>query len=143
VDHIGIDLHKRESQICIETELGEIIEKRIRTDRERFEALLGGRPRAMILIEAMTESEWVARFLEELGHEVIVADPNYSPMYATRSRRVKTDRRDAMTPADACRQGTYRLAHRASEATRGADAAGVAGADTHQVDRGHGGADSA
>ena len=28
MDHIGIDLHKRESQIRIETERGEIIEKR-------------------------------------------------------------------------------------------------------------------
>jgi len=45
-----------------------------------------------ILIGASTESEWVARCVEELGHEVIVADPNYAPMYATRSRRVKTDR---------------------------------------------------
>ena len=118
MDHIGIDLHKRESQICIETELGEVIEKRIRTDRERFETVFGNRPRAKILIEAMTESEWVARFLEELGHEVVVADPNYAPMYATRSRRVKTDRRDAMTLADACRQGTYRVAHRTSEPQR-------------------------
>ncbi len=78
MDHIGIDLHKRESQICIETEFGEIIEKRIRTERERFEALLGNRPRAKILLEAMTESEWVARCLEDLGHEVVVADPNYA-----------------------------------------------------------------
>jgi len=45
VDHVGIDLHKRESQICIETELGEIVERRIRTDRERFEAVFGSRPR--------------------------------------------------------------------------------------------------
>jgi len=53
------------------------------------------RPTARILIEASTESEWVAQCLEALGHEVIVADPNYAPMYAQRSRRVKTDRRDA------------------------------------------------
>ena len=103
MDHIGIDLHKRESQICIETEAGEIIEQRIRTERERFEAVFAQRPRAQILIEAMTEAEWVARCLEDLGHEVIVADPNYAAMYATRSRRVKTDRRDAVTLADACR----------------------------------------
>src|SRR3990172_283108 len=32
---------------------------------------------------------------EALGHEVIVADPNFAPMYATRTRKVKTDRRDA------------------------------------------------
>lgn len=118
MDHIGIDLHKRESQICIETEFGEIIEKRIRTERERFETLLGNRPRAKILLEAMTESEWVARCLEDLGHEVVVADPNYAAMYATRSRRVKTDRRDAATLADACRLGAYRPAHRASDRQR-------------------------
>ena len=118
MDHCGIDLHKRESQICIETELGEVIEQRIRTERERFEAVFGRRPRARILIEAMTEAEWVARCLEELGHEVVVADPNFAPMYATRSRRVKTDRRDAATLADACRLGAYRPAHRASESAR-------------------------
>lgn len=118
MDHVGIDLHKRESQICIETEFGEVVEKRIRTERERFEAVFGGRPPAKILLEAMTESEWVARCLEELGHEVIVADPNYAAMYATRSRRVKTDRRDAMTLADACRLGAYRRSHRASDRQR-------------------------
>jgi transposase len=118
VDHIGIDVHKRESQICIETEQGEVIESRIRTDRERFAAVFGGRPRARILIEAMSESEWVARCLESLGHEVVVADPNFAAMYATRSRRVKTDRRDAVTLADACRLGAYRHAHRTSERQR-------------------------
>jgi transposase len=60
----------------------------------------------------------VARHLETLGHEVIVADPNYAPMYATRSRRVKTDKRDARTLMDACGQGTYRRAHRLSEPRR-------------------------
>ena len=48
-----------------------------------------------MLIEASTDSEWVARCLEALGHEVIIADPNFAPIYATRSRKVKTDRRDA------------------------------------------------
>ena len=95
-----------------------MIEKRIRTDRERFEAVFGKLPRAKILLEAMTELEWVARCLEGLGHEVIVADPNYAAMYATRSRRVKTDRRDAVTLADACRLGAFRPAHRASDRQR-------------------------
>jgi transposase len=49
---------------------------------------------------------------------VIVADPNYAAMYATRSRRVKTDRRDARTLADACRLGAYHPAHRTSAAQR-------------------------
>jgi transposase len=119
VDYIGMDVHKQETQVCIEDAEGAVVlEQRIRTTRERFTALLGGRPRARILLEAATESEWVAQHLESLGHEVIVADPNYAAMYATRSRRVKTDRRDARTLADACRLGAYHPAHRASAAQR-------------------------
>src|ERR687888_538054 len=87
MDTIGVDLHKRETQLCIGHADGSITEQRIVTSRERFTAVLGSRSRARILVEASTESEWVAQHLEALGHEVIVADPNYAPMYATRSRR--------------------------------------------------------
>jgi transposase len=118
MEHIGIDVHKNESQICRLTEQGEILEQRIVTRRERFAAVLGKLPRGRVLIEASTESEWVARCLEDLGHEVIVADPNFAPMYAARSRRVKTDRRDAQALMDACRLGAYRPAHRTSDAQR-------------------------
>ena len=52
--------------------------------RERYAAVLGGRAPARVLLEATTESEWVARHLESLGHEVVVADPNYAPMYGAR-----------------------------------------------------------
>jgi hypothetical protein len=55
MDHIGIDVHKRESQIYIFAEGGEVIEHRIRTEPERFAAVLGSRPRARVLIEASTE----------------------------------------------------------------------------------------
>ncbi len=41
MDHIGIDVHKRESQICILADGGELIERRIRTEPERFAAVLG------------------------------------------------------------------------------------------------------
>lgn len=118
MDTIGFDLHKRESQLCILGEDGSVTERRIATSRERLTAVLGGRSRAHILLEASTESEWVAQHLEALGHEVIVADPNFAPMYATRSRRVKTDRRDARTLAEALRLGAYRVAHRLSAARR-------------------------
>jgi transposase len=80
MDHIGIDVHKRESQISIFAEGGAICAQRIRTEPGRFAAVLGARPRARVLIEASTDSEWVARCLEALGHEVIVANPNFAPM---------------------------------------------------------------
>lgn len=118
MDFIGFDLGKVSSQICIITAEGELLEHRIKTDREQLAKLLGSRPRARILIEAGTESEWVARCLEDLGHEVVVADPNFAPMYATRNRRVKTDKRDARTLAEACRLGAYRPAHRTSDKQR-------------------------
>jgi len=118
VDHIGMDLGKKESQIAIITEAGELVEKRMRTERERLTQYFKDRLPAKILIEAATISEWVARLLEGLGHEVIVADPNYAPMYAQRSRRVKTDRRDARALAEACKLGAYRPAHRTSEEQR-------------------------
>lgn len=118
MDTIGLDLHKRESQLCIGRDDGSIEERRIVTSRERFTAVLGNCPPMRILIEASTEAEWVARHLEQMGHEVIVADPNFAPMYATRSRRTKTDRRDARTLMEACRLGAYRPAHRLSEARR-------------------------
>ncbi len=118
MDTIGLDLHKRESQLCILTEEGDVQERRIVTSRERFTALLGSRAPARVLLESSTESEWVARHLEGLGHAVIVADPTFAPMYASRRRGVKTDRRDARTLAEACRLGAYRRAHRASDAQR-------------------------
>jgi transposase len=118
MDHLGIDVHKKESQICILAEGGELIEQRIRTEPERFAAALGERPRARIVLEASTDREWVARCLEGLSHEVIVADPNFAPMYATRTRKVKTDRRDARALADACLLGAYRPAHRLSDPQR-------------------------
>lgn len=115
---IGLDLHKRESQLCIAHENGRIEERRIVTSRDRFTAVLGPLPRARILLEASTESEWAARHFESIGHEVIVADPNFAPMYAARYRRVKTDRRDAYTLMEACRLGAYRKAHRSSDERR-------------------------
>jgi hypothetical protein len=52
MDFIGIDLHKNSSQVCILTEDGELIERRIKTERElrqvvRREAA-GAHPRRVI-----------------------------------------------------------------------------------------------
>jgi hypothetical protein len=36
MDHLGIDVHKKESQICILAKGGELIEQRIRTSSRRY-----------------------------------------------------------------------------------------------------------
>jgi transposase len=118
VDHIGIDVHLQQSQLCILTPAGERHERRVPTSVTGLAGVLGDRAPATVLLEASTDSEWVARQLETLGHTVIVADPNFAPMYATRTRAVKTDRRDARALAEACRLGAYRPAHRLSDPQR-------------------------
>jgi transposase len=119
MEYGAIDLHTRRSQIRIVSEAGAVVlERRIDTTRAALAALFGTRPALPVLVESSTESEWVAQALEGLGHTVIVADPNYLPMYGARSRKVKTDKRDVAALAEACRTGMYRPAHRASAGAR-------------------------
>jgi hypothetical protein len=117
MDHNGIDVHKRESQIYILAQGGEVIEQRIRTEAERFAAVRGTWPRARILMEASTDSEWVAGRLEASATRSS-SPTRTSRMYATRSRKVKTDRRDARALAEACLLGAYRPAHRLCDPQR-------------------------
>ena len=115
----AIDLHMRFSQIRIIDTDGKVLkDQRIETSRERFVAAFAGRGAMRILVETGTESEWVAQTLEAAGHEVVVADPNYAPMYGETSRRIKTDRRDVAALAEANRRGWYRAAHRTSATQR-------------------------
>jgi transposase len=119
MEYGAIDLHTRRSQIRILDEQGGVVlDSRIDTRAADFTRLFGERARMRILLESGTESEWVAQCLEGLGHEVIVADPNFAAMYGERTRRVKTDRRDVAALAVACRSGVYRRAHRIGAATR-------------------------
>jgi transposase len=115
----AIDLHLRYSQIRIVDEEGRVLrERRVVTAREVLVAAFAGLGSLRILLESGTESEWVAQTLEAAGHAVVVADPNYLPMYGERQRKVKTDRRDVAALAEANRRGWYRPAHRTSAAQR-------------------------
>jgi hypothetical protein len=59
---------------------GEFMKFLIRSERAALSQAFVERKRAGILLEAATESEWVTRHLEALGHELIVADPNFAPI---------------------------------------------------------------
>lgn len=115
----AIDLHMRYSQIRIVDADGVVVrQQKVPTTRERLVSAFAGYPEVRILVEASTESEWVAHALEDAGYAVIVADPNYGPMYGTLRRRVKTDVRDVEALCEANRRGWYRASHRASRAQR-------------------------
>jgi transposase len=119
MQHGAIDLHRRSSVICLDNGQGSYQDESVSSTRVGLTAFFAGRPHCRILIESSTESEWVARLLEELGHEAVVASPSFELMYATRSKRIKTDKRDAQALCDACRLGNYRLAHRTQQPWRG------------------------
>jgi transposase len=115
----AIDLHLRYSEIRVVDVEGRVVrEKRVVTSRPTLTTAFAELGAMRILLETGTESEWVAQALEAVGHEVVVADPNYAPMYGEVRRRVKTDRRDVAALAEANRRGWYRPTHRRSPRQR-------------------------
>jgi transposase len=119
MEYGAIDLHARYTWIRLVTADGVVtLERRVLTTREQLITVFGGHPRARVLIESSTESEWVAQTIEGCGHEVVVASPSYALMYGHRDPRIKTDRRDVAALAEACRLGIYRAAHRVSAEQR-------------------------
>jgi transposase len=113
----AIDLHLRYSQIrIIDADGRELRARGVRTSAARLVEAFGGFGPMRILVETGTESEWVAQTLEAAGHTVVVADPNYAPMYGEIRRKVKTDRRDVVALSEANRHGWYRATHRVSRA---------------------------
>ncbi len=73
----GLDLGDKYSYLClIDQHSGEVVEEgRLRTTPEALKRRFASeRPPMRIAIETGTHSPWVSRLLEELGHEVLVAN---------------------------------------------------------------------
>jgi transposase len=72
----------------------EVVEEgRIQSTETAFRRHFEGEPRQRIALECGTHSPWVSRLLEELGHQVIVANPRKIP--AITASPSKNDRNDA------------------------------------------------
>jgi len=101
---IGIDLHRRRSQIAVIDEHGELsLSRRIVNDREMFLELLGDPGSAHVALEATYGWEWLAELLEEAGYDLHLAHPLRTRAIA--AARVKTDAIDAKTLAHLLRAG--------------------------------------
>lgn len=73
---IGIDLGDRYSRLCVLDESGEILEEgRIPTNETAMKRRFQSTEPVRIALEVGTHSPWVSRLLDNLGHEVIVANP--------------------------------------------------------------------
>jgi transposase len=72
---IGIDLGDKVSRYCIVDHHGDVVEEgSFRNQASSIEKHFAGEPRR-IALEAGAQSAWISRELEQLGHEVIVANP--------------------------------------------------------------------
>lgn len=91
---VGLDLGDRFSYLVFLDASGEPQEQtKIRTTPEAMRARFEGVGRLRIALEVGSHSPWVARLLQELGHEVIVANPRKIPLIGESLE--KTDQRDA------------------------------------------------
>lgn len=90
----GLDLGDKKSVICALDADGEVIEEaRVSTTRHGFTHYFENRCPGLIVMEVGTHSPWASRHLEELGHEVVVANARRVKLISENHR--KSDQVDA------------------------------------------------
>lgn len=91
---VGIDVGDRHSYYSMVDKRGEVVEQgRIATTAAALQKHFSGRGQMRIAIETGTHCLWIWRLLQELGHEVIVADARQLALIS-RSQK-KSDERDS------------------------------------------------
>jgi transposase len=95
---VGIDLGDKRSSYCsLDTRGGDLGEGVVATTADGLGLVFAGKGKMRIAIECGTHSPWVSRLLQQLGHEVIVANPRRLRLIAESNR--KNDKADARTLA--------------------------------------------
>src|SRR5437016_10069947 len=103
MEHIGIDLGSRDSQVCIRNGAGEIVEE-MRCQTDRLVALLARRAPARVVVETCTEAFRIAGRAQQRGHDVRVVAATLVRALGVGQRGLKNDQRDARTLSEAsCR----------------------------------------
>lgn len=92
--HVGVDLHKRLSQIAVLTEEGELRQHRFPNDVARLEQFFAQLPsQTPVAIEATGTWWWLVDLLERLGHQPVLSHPKATKAIA--AARLKNDKVDA------------------------------------------------
>ncbi len=106
MEHIGMDLHRRQSTYCVVDDAGKVTARgRVESTQEGWSSLLKRWPREEIGLAVETGTlTWMAvDCARELGIEPVVVDARQFKLVA--SSKKKSDRRDAFHLADALRAG--------------------------------------
>lgn len=103
--YVGIDLHRKRSQVCaIDADGRELLSRRIDNEPQALLALLGSLgEQPLVALEAAYGWEWVADLFDEEGIELHLSHPLATKAIA--AARVKTDAVDARTLAHLLRGG--------------------------------------
>lgn len=103
MEHVGIDLGGRESQVCVRDAAGKILlEGRVATTALR--AFLKTRPPSRVVMESCAEAFAVAGQAKETNHDVRVIPATLVRTLGVGARGIKTDQRDARVQSEvSCR----------------------------------------
>jgi transposase len=116
--YVGIDLGDKKSYYCFLDADGNMVEGSLTTTPTDFGLHFKTIPRSRIAIEVGTHSPWVSSLLEEIGHEVYVANPRKTEGGKRKNRR-KNDRLDAQILARQVKSDPkllYPIRHRGEKA---------------------------
>ena len=103
MDHIGIDLGGNESQVCVRTSAGTIIDE-VRCRTTDLGEWLSRRASSRVVVETCTEAFRLAAIAQRHGHEVRVVAATLVRSLGVGQRGLKNDVRDARTLSEAsCR----------------------------------------
>jgi transposase len=117
---IGLDLGDKTSRYCVLDGDGKVVEEgSVGTTRKAMLDKFARLQRCRIAMEVGTHSPWLSRLLEQVGHEVIVANARQVQLISASTR--KDDRVDAETLARLARvdpQLLRPIRHRSEEAQK-------------------------
>jgi transposase len=94
MEHLAIDLGGRESQICVRSSEGTILDEQ-RWPTQDLQRYLVRRPQSVVIIETSAEAFAVAAAARECGHAVRIVPATLVKALGVGQRGIKTDRRDA------------------------------------------------
>jgi transposase len=117
MDHIAIDLGGSESQICVRSADGTIVEEVCWSTR-RLDAYLKKRPPGRVIVETSSEAFRIADAARELGHDVRVVPATLVPTLGVGAHGIKTDRRDARVLSEVSSRIDLPSVHIPSEISR-------------------------
>lgn len=94
MEHIAIDLGGRESQVCVRSADGTILEEKRWPTRE-LGGYLASRPLSRVVVETCAEGFFVADQAAKHGHQTRVVPGTLVRSLGVGERRMKSDKRDA------------------------------------------------